>query len=383
MRSMVQGIISQALIDSQLERDRADVRDWRFRSASDNIRQAMPTLHVTNGDIAAESLIRSGLEGASVPWRDLLHDGPVPADDDRAIFQRTRTAFIVGMHWATEPEVAAQFVTRDAMLDATGADDEVVLWFEPDLYDQLQLLQVLARLARRADDQRPRVTIAPADTYLGPLDADDYPPLYHERRDIGPVEFAQALAAWTAFTATTPFALHETTSRLSREIRAHRYAADPDVRLPYLAAALRRQIEEYPDTRMGLGRTERQLCEALAHGPMSLSSLYMKNQSAEAWVWLGDSTCAWYLERLGGGAHPVIAHADGTPLVDPTIPHAGQSFWQRTTQLTAFGRDVVLGRADFVQANGIDRWIGGVHCTTASHWRWDAQHHRVIAPEST
>lgn len=340
----------------------------------------MATLHVTNGDIAAESLARSGLEGASLPWRDLLHDGPVPSDDDRAIFQRTRTAFIVGLHWASEPAVAAQFVTRDAALDAVGRDDEVVLWFEPDLYDQLQLLQVLARLARRADDQRPDVTIVPADTYLGPLDAEEYPTLYHARRRVGAVEFAQARSAWTAFTAATPLALQEAASRLAREIAAHRYAADDTVCLPYLAAALRRQLEEYPDTRMGLGRTERQLCEELAHGPMTLSSLYMKNQSAEAWVWLGDSTCAWYLERLSGGAHPVIAHDDGSPLVDPPNGSAAHAFWQRTAQLTPFGRDVVLGRADYVRANGIDRWIGGVHCTTASHWRWDTLQGRLVAP---
>lgn len=340
----------------------------------------MATLHVTNGDIAAESLVRSGLEGTSLPWRDLLHDGPVPADDDRAIFQRTRTAFIVGLDWASEPSVAAQFVTRDAKLDAVDADDEVVLWFEPDLYDQLQLLQVLARLARRPAEQRPQVTIVPADTYLGPLDAEEYPPLYHERRDIGPTEFAQALTAWTAFTANTPHALQEVSVRLAHEIGAHRYAADHELCLPYLAAALRRQLEEYPDTRMGLGRTERQLCEELAHGPMTLSSLYMKNQSAEAWVWLGDSTCAWYLERLSGGAHPVIAHDDGSALTDPVTRRDAHAFWQRTAQLTPFGRDVVLGRADYVHANGIDRWIGGVHCTTASHWRWDAQHGRLVAP---
>lgn len=341
----------------------------------------MATLHVTNGDIAAESLVRSGLEGTSLPWRDLLHDGPVPADDDRAIFQRTRTTFIVGLDWATEPLVAAQFVTRDATLDAIGADDEVVLWFEPDLYDQLQLLQVLARLARRPDDQRPHVTIVPADTYLGPLDAEDYPPLYHERRQVGSVEFAQALAAWTAFTSTTPHALQDAAVRLAREIGAHRYSADDAVCMPYLAAALRRQLEEYPDTRMGLGRTERQLCEELAHGPMTLSSLYMKNQSAEAWVWLGDSTCAWYFERLSRGAHPVIACDGGTNCADPVTRADAQAFWQQTARLTAFGRDVVLGRADYVQANGIDRWIGGVHCTTASHWRWDAHRGRLVTPE--
>ena len=47
----------------------------------------MLTLHVTNGDVSAQGLARSGLPGDVLVWRDVLHDGPVPSDGQLAPFR--------------------------------------------------------------------------------------------------------------------------------------------------------------------------------------------------------------------------------------------------------------------------------------------------------
>ena len=54
---------------------------------------------------------------------------------------------------------------RDAILAAKAAD-ELVLWFEADLYDQLQLVQVLGRLAGLGVDPG-RVTLICIGEHLG------------------------------------------------------------------------------------------------------------------------------------------------------------------------------------------------------------------------
>jgi hypothetical protein len=47
---------------------------------------------------------------------------------------------------------------------------------------------------------------------------------------------------------------------------------------------------------------------------------------------------------------------------------------------TAFGRQVHEGKEDHVRANGINRWLGGVHlCEGAPVWRWD-EAARTIRP---
>ena len=37
------------------------------------------TLHVTNGDATVPGLLATGLAETVLPWRDALHEGPVPA----------------------------------------------------------------------------------------------------------------------------------------------------------------------------------------------------------------------------------------------------------------------------------------------------------------
>ncbi len=337
----------------------------------------MLTLHLTNGDSAASALARSGLPGDIVSWRDLLHDGPVPSDDDLGAFHRVRAAFLASRGWSPEAAAISDFEQRDARLDDVSAGDEVVLWFEPDLYDQLQLIQILARFERRAEPTRPSLSIVPADCYLGPMLPEKFAPLYTARRVITSHDLVHGGVAWRAFTARTPDHLLDVTNRLDREVTARTYTADDHVRLPHLVAALRRQLEEYPDIDCGLSRSERQLCEALAPGTITLGKLFTAHQATESWVWLGDRSFAWYAERLSDCAHPIVVHTNGSRVIAPRRDPDGRAFWERSVQLTPFGQDVVRARADAVRANGIDRWIGGTQCTNAQYWRWDARTQRT------
>lgn len=333
----------------------------------------MLTLHLTNGDSAANALARSGLPGDIVSWRDLLHDGPVPPDDDLGAFHRVRAEFLASRGWSSVSAAVTDFEQRDARLEDVAAGDEVVLWFEPDLYDQLQLIQILSRFERRTPDERPRLTIVPADCYLGPMRPETFAPLYATRRTITPEDLVHGAVTWRAFTSSTPDDLLAVTNRLDREVTARTYTSDEFVRLPHLVAALRRQLEEYPDLDAGLSRSERQLCEALSPGAITLGKLFAAHQATESWVWLGDECFAWYAERLSDCAHPIVVHTNGSRVIAPRRDASGRGFWDRAVQLTPFGQDVVRMRADAVGANGIDRWIGGAHCRMTQYWRWDAR----------
>ena len=340
----------------------------------------MATLHLTNGDHVASALGESGIAGTVLAWRDPLHDGPVPSDTELAGFRRTRGEFLASLGWATQSAAMAEFAARDEQVAATTAADDVVLWFEPDLYDQLQLIQILARFAARPAADRPSLCIVPADCYLGPLPPEKFRPLFDARRPIGTDDLAHAQAAWTAFTGADPMPLLQVTEQLDRDGRARAYAYDDVVRLPHLAAAMRRQLEEYPDTEAGLSRTERQLCEILAVATMPLGKLFTASQNAESWQWLGDWSFAWYVQRLSDCPYPLIAHPNGSRVIAPLRDTDGRSFWERPVALTPFGQDVIRDRADLVRANGIDRWIGGVHCSTRRFWRWDP-HRCTLTPQ--
>ena len=101
-------------------------------------------LHITNGDGAAGVMRQAEFDGDILPWRDVLHEGPVQAHLPLAELSHIRARFIADKGWGTFEEVAAAFAARDHLLQASADSDRVVLWFEHDLFDQLQLLQLLA-----------------------------------------------------------------------------------------------------------------------------------------------------------------------------------------------------------------------------------------------
>src|SRR3989442_10983906 len=103
------------------------------------------TLHVTNGQSAANTLRDTVSATDVLSWEDVLYEGPVPLLPPAEL--RARRARFLGGISGDEKRVLAELEERDARLEqALAAGRQVVLWFEHDLHDQLQLLQILDRL---------------------------------------------------------------------------------------------------------------------------------------------------------------------------------------------------------------------------------------------
>ncbi len=100
-------------------------------------------LHVTNGD--ATDVPGTGLAERVLVWFDVLHEGPVPAVGYDEL-RRIRASFVAQGAGVDPDAVLRRFTARDELL-AANRDGDYVLWFEADLYDQLQLVEVLSRLA--------------------------------------------------------------------------------------------------------------------------------------------------------------------------------------------------------------------------------------------
>jgi hypothetical protein len=311
-------------------------------------------LHVTNGDCAAERIRAAGVEGTILPWRDVLHDGPVPAGLPLERLSAVRADFIASGGAGTADEIRRSFAGRDAVLAASRGEDEVVLWFEHDLYDQLQLIQVLDWFA---DHPHPTLTLINPPEYLGDVGEERASELFAARRPVTPGQLALGRWAWDAFRGTDP-----------RHVETVLYAEDAG-ELPHLAGALFRLLEEYPAVGSGLSRSEEQILIAFSAGPRTLAEAYpASHHEVEDAVWMGDSTWLSHVERLAGGAQPLLAYEGD----------AGHAM-QRRARITDAGREVVWGRADALWMNGIDRWIGGVHLSGREvPWRWDADEECIV-----
>jgi hypothetical protein len=102
-------------------------------------------LHITNGDCAV-AVISKVVSGTILPWRDVLHEGPVRAGLSLEALSEERAAFIADAGWGSFDEVLSSFKARDAAFRRAGEHDEIVLWFEHDLYDQSALIRLLRAL---------------------------------------------------------------------------------------------------------------------------------------------------------------------------------------------------------------------------------------------
>ena len=72
-------------------------------------------LNITNGDCAVDVMKEAGIPGSYLPWRDVLHDGPVPEKLSFEELLVIREKFIVGRNWGTADNI------RDCFLETLNA----------------------------------------------------------------------------------------------------------------------------------------------------------------------------------------------------------------------------------------------------------------------
>lgn len=317
-------------------------------------------LHLTNGDQAAKRIAAAGIEGDIVSWNDVLHEGPVPAGLDLDDLRPVRARFIADQGWGRFEQVLAELTDRDSALRSYRQHDEVVLWFEHDLYDQLQQLQILDWFSSRRTEAH-RVNLVSASDYLGPMEETRLQALFARRRPVTERQLEIARRAWAAFRDPEPTAIE-------------RFLSGDLAPLPFLEPALRRHLEEFPDTGSGLSRSERQALEAFSGGARRLAEAFRAaHHEREDPVFLGDTVFLSYLMRLNRGTEPLIALEAGGNLAALAGALDRKTIWDRRAVLTEAGRAVLSGRRDWLEVQPIDRWLGGSHLRSEGPiWRWNA-----------
>ena len=331
-------------------------------------------LHVTNGDSTVDELHRTGLAERILVWRDALHEGPVP-DTDSATLRKVRATFLS----TPDPHVdedAAAAEHSDALALLTGRDQTLeenrtgryVLWFEADLYDQLQLAEILARLAE-LDVPPEHITLICIGEYPGIAHFGGLGELYADQLRTLPTTAATRLSsealglatqAWAALRSRVPDGLGPIAASLSKELR-------------FLPEAFDRLSREYPWSRDGLSLTERRILAAVAEGAGTAEEAFLASSRRESRPFLGDSWCFRRIAALAHARDPLLWLDEADVARRPRV--------KRNTRigLTPTGRSILDGQVDHVALNGIDRWIGGVHLT-GHHvaWRWDEGTERLV-----
>ena len=330
-------------------------------------------LHVANGTSTTSTIEAAGIPGTCSIWADPLYEGPVPGGLSDSELIEVRRQFLAGpdgpARRSARPDPAPDPVNdlREwrNVIARHESYGELILWFEHDVFDQLNLIQLLAWIRGHLPPTKPVSLICigsfpgrPDFKGLGELTPDELAPLFDRRQHVEGRQDQLAEHAWQAFRSPTPEALdalrNEDTSAM-----------------PYLAPAFSRFLEEYPWTRDGLSRTERRLLDLAGGAGVPLLRAFPRMHDGERAYYVTDGSLASVAETLSRTTPPLIT-------LDPPAADDGRLLQGRVT-LTDAGRSVLSGELDRVTTCGIDKWLGGVHLQSAGRvWRWDPARQRII-----
>jgi hypothetical protein len=316
-------------------------------------------LHIRCGDDILGKLAEAGVPGDRIRWADALCQGPTPAALSKEEWRAVRARHAADFYGIPFEQGRRFLIAQDDALETSCLYEEVILWFEHDLFDQIVLIYLLEWFSRQQLGKT-RLSLINTDRHLGNMSAGELAPLYGTQRLVTAAQLDLASQAWLAFCARDPAAIEQL---VGEETSA----------LPHLAPALKRHLEEFPSVRNGLGRTEQTALEVIDSGRTEPIDIFHAVQEREERAWLGDAMFWPYLQQLANIPVPLLKIEGDGPW-----PGYRQPGGPLRISVTAAGEAVLSGQQDHIVLNGIDRWMGGVHLQgTSKLWRWDSAGQRL------
>jgi len=328
-------------------------------------------LHITNGDGAADVLKNSVLDGDTLPWRDTMHYGPFPEGIDFDEISAVRARYFAGNSDEVFVEIERDFQLRNDHLKATEHYDEVVLWFEHDLLDQLQITQILDWFG--SQHVKPySLTMICINSFegiepfrgLGQLNCDQMVSLFSTRLPVTQLQMELASEIWAAFRSPNPKEL-ETCQERNLDS------------LPFLGAALFRHLEEYPWTSDGLTRTERQIMTLISSEVSRPGMVFSDNMQLETCLFIGDWPTYKHISNLCNTSMiQCEPNQEFQYEIDTKI--SIEEFRAQRLSITEIGNQVLSGAINATDLIERDEWLGGVHLqSNESMWMWDSEKRKL------
>lgn len=319
-------------------------------------------LHIHNGDSSAGTLREHGFPGKHMAFREVLMEGPTPAALSTDEWVEIRAGFLADNYEMKIEYCAKDLREQEAWLRTFSEHDETVLWFEHDLFCQINLIYLLDWFSTQRRDNTRLSLICVGDfpgvedyRGLGQLTGEQLASLFDKRHEVTNSELKLAERAWASYRSAGPPDIQ-------------RLIDDDTSVMPFLGHALRLHLARFPSMKNGLGRVENSALEMISSGAIEFKQLFPKFARGESGYGLGDSQIWCALKRLGDAKDPLIR------ITAPSV--AGQTsafncYHDASFELTETGRGVLTGERDFIHINGIDLWLGGVHLVNGAVWRWD------------
>jgi hypothetical protein len=310
-------------------------------------------LHVLNGDATAAVFSRAGIEGEVLVWREILVEGPVAVEGESPASLEARGAYLARHLGMDGKDYVRGVRLQSAALAAAPSHDEVVLWFEQDLFCAVNLWALLAWFARHAPATLLSLVYPSTDEVrgLGMLEPPRLQHVFAERTPVTAKTLSVGRQAWAAYASADPLDCAPLVDR------------DPPT-LPFVREAFRCHLGRFPSVVNGLNEVETAALAVLRRGPRRFGDLFREvgAHPRGRGHGMGDVQFAGCLRGL-----------------EPLVSIGGREVTVAELEITQVGRDVVAGDRDRLDVRPLDTWLGGVHLTGGRpSWRWDGARGRLM-----
>ena len=283
-------------------------------------------IHIHNGDVVTTLARRSDIPGEHLAFHESLVTGnPHPAARADALSEAYGEDLL---------RVHNDLFEQEQALDKAREQDEIVLWFEHDLYCLVHFVYLLQRFAGA------RLSCVWHPTPLGQCDERELHLAFDSRAAVTPAMLDIAAQVWRDYTSHDPSGLN-------------RWIADATPDFPFLQRGITLHASRFPSRFNGLGAIEQQALTC-----SDLDSLFPKTEG----FGFGDTELLRILRGMASCAAPLITltETEGQPA-------------KAIFAITPMGERVLAGEIDDVGVNDPDNWLGGVHLKKGNVWRFDGK----------
>lgn len=257
-------------------------------------------LHIVNGDVVAEKLRQSVVQGDILVWREIYTVGPVFEDMSTEYNRIMRAEYLEQNLGIASTEYIANCKQQEEQLTKFREYDEIVLWFEHDLFDQTMLCYLLSYFAHQ-DLGNTKLNLLTIGEFpgielfrgLGQLTKEQLQTLSGTWQMVSRKELLLGKALWKAYTANDPQYLKQL---LNTDTSALPFAKDA-----YLA-----YLSRLPSEQDGIGSVEREVIKEIAGGEHSPYALFRKVGNTLHQLGMGDLEFWYVLRRMADEPQPLI-----------------------------------------------------------------------------
>ncbi len=240
-------------------------------------------LHITNGDSFTERLKTLPFKGDIVTWREMLCEGKTLSSVGSESFWKTRFEFLNKNYRISKSWFVEKTLKEYRSLCSHKQQDQIVLWFEYDLFCQINMLAVLSWLKTyRRHAEISLVCSGKEDNTerlygLNELSDEQLTEIYERRIILSQDDIEYADYVWQLYCSDNP-------------MRLENLADFDSFQFKYLSEAIKAHLQRFPTIKNGLNAVENTvLGVAREQKPKSKRDLIGKILQNQGFYGFGDS----------------------------------------------------------------------------------------------